>query len=384
MRNVRLHSLVIAPLVLCATCATAFGQWPVDEAKVNATVERLMQENAIPGAVVLFRKGDQEWTKAYGISDLKTKAPMETDMAFRIGSNTKTMTGTVILQLIDEGKLKLDDMVSKFFPDVPRADEITIADLLSMRSGIPTYSELKSFNRLMDQEPKRVFKPQELIEIGSEQKPLFKPGTGYDYSNTNTVMLGVIAEKLTGKPLEDVLQQRIFAPLKLTRTSFPARTDNQMPAPYSRGYLFGTNENPDLSEADQQAALAGKLLPSDHTNDNPSWGWAAGAGISTAQDLATYVEALVGGKLCSEELHNKQLASLQPNEPGNPQSASYGLGIAKLGPMLGHDGSLPGYQSFMGHDPESGLTMIVLCNLQSAPSGQTTAINMAKTLLEGK
>ncbi|MCC9609508.1 beta-lactamase family protein [Blastopirellula sp. JC732] len=380
----RTLSLVIAMPLFCATCTSVFGQWPVDEAKLTATVEGMMQEKAIPGVVVLIRKGDQEWLKAFGVADLKTKAPMQTDMAFRIGSNTKTMTGVVILQLVQEGKLKLDDKVSKFFQDVPQGDEITIADLLSMRSGIPTYSELKSFNQTMDQQPQRVFAPQELIQIGIEQKPLFKPGTAYDYSNTNTVMLGVIAEKLTGMPLEKAFQERIFAPLKLTRTSLPALSDNQLPPPFSHGYLFGTNENPVLPEDQQKEALAGKLLPSDHTNDNPSWGWAAGAGISTAKDLATYVEALVGGKLLSPEMHKTQMESFRPAQPDNPQGPSYGLGIAKLGPMLGHDGSLPGYQSFMGHDPKTGVTLIVLCNLQSDPAGHETAITMARTLVEGK
>ncbi|PQO45095.1 serine hydrolase domain-containing protein [Blastopirellula marina] len=381
MRTSRFFSLGVASLLSAVFAVNAQAEWPANKAKLIETVEEIMKENAIPGAVVLMRKGDREWSQAFGVADLKTKQPMQTDMAFRIGSNTKTMTGVIILQLIEEGKLSLDDKVSKFFPDVPQGDEITIADLLSMRSGIPTYSELPEFNRLMDQQPQRVFKPEELIQYGIEQKPLFKPGTEFYYSNTNTVMLGVIIERLTGMPLEKVMQGRIFAPLKLAHTRFPARDDSSLPQPHPRGYLFGTNENPVLSPADQAAALAGTLLPNDHTNDNPSWGWAAGAGISTAQDLATYVEALAGGKLTSAELHKKQLESLRPNKPGDPQSAYYGLGIAKLGPMLGHDGSLPGFQSFMGHDPKTGVTLIVLTNLQSSPSGHETAIIMAKDLV---
>ncbi|MFI4875873.1 MAG: serine hydrolase, partial [Blastopirellula sp. JB062] len=151
---------------------------------------------------------------------------------------------------------------------------------------------------------------------------------------------------------------------------------------YSHGYLFGTNVDPTLTPQQQEQALAGKLLPNDVTNDNPSWSWAAGGAISTAQDLATYVEALVGGRLLSSEMHQKQLASIRPNEPDNPQSAGYGLGMAKLGPMLGHDGSLPGYQSFMGHDPQTGLTLIVLTNLQASPSGRQTANILAKSILD--
>lgn len=358
------------------------GQWPANQAALSDTVEEILNDNAIPGAVVLMRQGDQQWLAAFGVADLKTKQPMKADMAFRIGSNTKTMTGTVILQLVQEGKLKLDDKVSKFFDDVPQGDQVTIADLLEMRSGINTYSELKSFNRTLDEHPEKAFTPQELIQMGIEQPAMFKPGTEYFYSNTNYVMLGVLIERLTGMKLEEAYAKRIFQPLKLTRTSLPAEDDNQLPQPFAHGYLFGTNEDPDLTKDQQKEALAGKLLPTDVTNANPSWAWAAGGAISTATDLADYVEALVGGGLLDDKMQAKRLESIRTNNPNDPQSAGYGLGIAKLGPMLGHDGSLPGYQSFMGHDPKTGLTLIVLANLQATPAGEQAANIIARELLQ--
>lgn len=358
----------------------------LDEAKISGEVEQYLKENAIPGAVVLIRQGDQQWQKAFGVADLKTGQAMQTDMAFRIGSNTKTMTGTVALQLIQEGKLKLDDPVSKYFQNVPHGDQITLADLLEMRSGIPTYSDLKSVNTILDEDPKRVFTPQELILFGIEQKPLFEPGTKFNYSNTNYVMLGVLIEQKTGMSLEEAFHQRIFAPLKLTRTLLPAPTDTKLPPPFAHGYLFGTNvstlDDAALPEAEQKAALAGKLLPNDVTFGNPSWAWAAGGAISTADELATYVEALVNGGLLDAAMQKERLASLKPTNPDQPDGPQYGLGIVKLGPMLGHDGSLPGYQSFMGHDPETGTTLIVWTNLQSAPNGGETANGIAKLLIK--
>ncbi|UUO05414.1 beta-lactamase family protein [Blastopirellula sp. J2-11] len=375
-------SLGIASLFVCFFSANVHAQWPADQAKLAGAVEQLLKDNAIPGAIVLLRQGDQQWLQAFGVADLKTGQSMQTDMSFRIGSNTKTMTGVVILQLVQDGKLKLDDKVSQFFPDVPQGDKITIADLLSMRSGIPTYSELKSFNRILDEHPEQSFTPEALIQMGIEQKPMFPPGTEYFYSNTNFVMLGVLAERLTGMKLEKAYQQRIFAPLKMTHTLLPAREDNKLPPPFAHGYLFGTNVNPDLTEAQQKQALAGKLLPSDVTNANPSWTWAAGGAISTAEDLATYVEALVGGKLLSPAIHKQQIDSIRTINPDDPMSASYGLSIAKMGPMLGHDGSLPGYQSFMGHDPNTGHTLIIMTNLQATPSGQQAANIIAQALLK--
>lgn len=358
-----------------------YGQWPANQAALAGQVEQLLKDNAIPGAVVLMRKGDQQWLQAFGVADLKTSQPMKADMAFRIGSNTKTMTGTVILQLVQEGKIKLDDKVSKFFEGVPQGDEVTIADLLEMRSGINTYSELKSFNRTLDQHPEKSFTPQQLIQLGIEQPAMFKPGTEYFYSNTNYVMLGVLIERLTGMKLEEAYAKRIFQPLKLTRTSLPAEGDDKLPAPFARGYLFGTNENPELTKDQQKEALAGKLLPTDVTNANPSWAWAAGGAISTATDLADYVEALVAGGLLNDKMQTMRLESIRSNNPAAPNATGYGLGIAKLGPMLGHDGSLPGYQSFMGHDPKTGLTLIVLANLQEVPAGEGAANVIAKVLL---
>ncbi|PQO31404.1 D-alanyl-D-alanine carboxypeptidase [Blastopirellula marina] len=357
------------------------AQWPANQAALSDQVQQLLKDNAIPGAVVLMRQGDNQWLAAFGVADLQTKQPMQTDMAFRVGSNTKTMTGTVILQLVQEGKLKLDDKVSQFFQDVPQGDQITIADLLEMRSGINTYSELKSFNRTLDQQPDKIFTPEQLIKLGTEQPAMFKPGSEYFYSNTNYVMLGVLIERLTGKSLEEAFQERIFQPLNMTRSLMPAEDDNKLPDPFARGYLFGTNENPELSPEDQQKALAGKLPPTDVTNTNPSWAWAAGGAISTATDLAAYVEALVTGGLLDDKMQAKRLASIRSNNPAAPNATGYGLGIAKLGPMLGHDGSLPGYQSFMGHDPQAGLTLIVLANLQEVPEGEGAANVIAKALL---
>ncbi|WP_158545461.1 serine hydrolase domain-containing protein [Bremerella cremea] len=377
---------LVLTLLVTGFVATSQAQLTLDEAKISGEVQQFLQENAIPGAVVLIRKGDQQWQKAFGVADLKTGQAMQTDMAFRIGSNTKTMTATVVLQLVQQGKLKLDEPVSKYFQNVPNGDQITIADLLEMRSGIPTYSDLKSVNQVLDEQPKYVYTPQELIQLGIEQKPLFKPGTEFNYSNTNYVMLGVLIEQKMGMSLEQAFYQNLFEPLKLNRTLLPASNDDTMPAPFAHGYLFGTNvstlDDPALPADEQKAALAGKLLPNDVTFANPSWAWAAGGAISTADQLATYVEALVNGGLLDQAMQKERLASLKPTNPDLADSPEYGLGIVKLGPMLGHDGSLPGYQSFMGHDPETGITLIVWTNLQTSPNGGETANGIAKLLIK--
>jgi D-alanyl-D-alanine carboxypeptidase len=361
------------------------GQLEFDELAINATVESVLEETTTPGAVVLLRQGDEEFLAAYGTREYGGGEAVTVDDHFRIGSNTKTMTGTVVLQLVDEGLIALDDPISDYFANLPNGANITIADLLEMRSSLASYSTLIPFNRILDEEPDEVWEPQELVDLGLSEPPVGEPGEQFDYSNTNTVLLGMLIEQITGNPVEDEFRTRIFEPLDLEDTVMPAQDDASIPEPHPHGYLWGTNEStaedPALPEDVQEAAVAGDIEPNDVTNDNPSWGWTAGAGISTARDLATYVEALVNGGLLSDELQQERLDSIQPVDPDNPSGAGYGLGIAQLGPLLGHDGSLPGFQSVMGHDPESGLTMIVLTNLQAGPDGAQTANEIALALI---
>ncbi len=349
-----------------------------------ATVSEVMDETLTPGVVILIRKGDQEWAKAFGYRDSKNSEALTTEDHFRIGSNTKTWTGTALLQLVDEGRISLDDSVAKYINHVPNGENISIAQLLTMRSGLFNYSELEEFNRILDEQPDKVWSPQELLKMAFDNEPYFGPGKGFHYSNTNTVLAGLIIEKITGKKVNDVFKEQIFAKLGLKHSLIPDPKDVSMPEPHARGYLYGSNvstlEGFALSPSDQAAARAKKLMPNDVTDANPSWGWTAGAGISTAKDLANYVKVLVGGGLLSDEMQAKRLASLKATDPSTPAGASYGLALAKFGPLIGHDGSLPGFQSFMGYDPENDVTVIVLANVQGGINGEEPANAIVKKI----
>ena len=182
-----------------------------------------------------------------------------------------------------------------------------------------------------------------------------------------------------------MFRERIFRPLHLQHTLLPALTSNRIPGPHPHGYLFGTNvstlRNPALPPRKQKLAIAGKLLPNDVTDDNPSWGWSAGAAISNAPDLARYVRRLVAGGLIDRRLQRERLRSIRSTDPGNPAAAEYGLAIARFGPLIGHDGSLPGFQSFMGYDPDRRITIVVLCNLQVAPDGSGPANDLTMAIV---
>jgi D-alanyl-D-alanine carboxypeptidase len=376
-----------APSSAAAGSGTASsGAEPAYVADVSATVEKVMQDNVIPGSVVLIASPDQgDWAGAFGTGTLGEEAPLTVGDHFRIGSNTKTMTSTVILQLVQEGAMALDDPIGKYIQNVPNGDQITIRELSEMRSGLYSYSFDPGFNQTLDEQPQKAWTPQELIDIAFSHPVNFAPGTQYEYSNTNIILLGMVIEQLTGMTASEAFEERIFQPLGLENSLLPLREDASIPAPHPQGYSFGSNTSTidtyALPVADQPAALDGTLLPNNETEANPSWGWTAGAAISTVGDMKTYVEALVDGGLLNPEMQQIRLDSLKP-PPGSPAGAArYGLGIAEFGPLIGHDGQIPGYMTFMGHDPDTGLTIVIGTNLATVPTGEGSALQILKGLL---
>lgn len=379
----------IAILALVAQVAvTLVGSSPV-AAQTSPFFETLrtslatrMQQLRVPGAVILIQDPQRGiWSATIGTSDLRSAAPIAPDMHFRIGSITKTFTGTVILQLVDEGKLKLDDPVAKYRPEVPNGANITIRQLLNMTSGLFNYTEDLAWNQALDANPQRNWTPQELVAIGFAHPPYFPPGTDFHYSNTNTVLLGRIIEQVTGNHVEDEFATRIFKPLGMNNTLMPRGGVATIPAPYPRGYLYGTNvESLDAKiftgdEALRVNAAAGQ--PADWTDMSPSWAWTAGGAISTVADLGIYAKALASGTLVSAAAQRERLTYV-PSAPGAP---TYGLAIANFGGYIGHDGSLPGFQSFEGYNPTTGTTVVVLTNLQNAPDGHGTANELTMLII---
>jgi len=338
------------------TSGSATGSQPGYVAAVSTAVGTVMKDNVIPGAVVLISSPDQgDWTGTFGTGTLGEQDPMVVGDHFRIGSNTKTITSTVILQLVQEGKLALDDPIGKYIPNVPNGDKITIAQLSEMRSGLYSYSFDPGFNKTLDENPQKVWTPEELLAIAFSHPINFAPGEKYEYSNTNIILLGLVIEKLTGTSASQAFQDRIFTPLGLHNTLLPLPDDASIPDPHPQGYSFGSNTSTidtyALPAKDQPAALAGTLLPNNETDASPSWAWTAGGAISTVDDMKTYVTALVDGGLLNEQTQKIRMDSFQSTDPENPAAAQYGLGIAKIGPLIGHDGQIPGYMTFMGRDP---------------------------------
>jgi D-alanyl-D-alanine carboxypeptidase len=336
---------------------------PVDDAlaqRLDAAINQAMTAAGVPGAIVGIWGPDGTYTHAFGVADKTTRAPMRTDFYSRIGSVTKTFTITGILQLADQGKLGLDDPIAKYINGVPQGDKITLRQLARMQSGLFNYSASTAFQTALVADPRRPFTPQQLLGYAFAEPNVFPPGEGFLYCNTNTVLLGLVVEKLGGQPLHDYIRDHILTPLGMSHTNFP--TDNAFPEPHAQGYTDTTADGSETTATDW----------------DPSWGWAAGAMISNLDDMHTWAPALATGRLLTPEMQKQRLQTV--GAPGMPVQDGYGLGIFNLGGWIGHNGSLPGYQTVAVYLPEKQITLVMFTNTDIEYQGSEPSTTLATAI----
>jgi D-alanyl-D-alanine carboxypeptidase len=387
----------VGAVVVVAFCATggaiaavAPALKPIDPIALQATIEGVAKELLLPGAMVLLLTPQGRFAFGYGTTELGVTNPPRAATHFRAASNTKTMTASVIVQLIQEGRLNFNDPISKYVRDVPNGSKITINHLLKMRSGLYNYTNAPELAESLDHDSDRVWTMDELHHMAFKRPPHFAPGAEFEYNNTNYLLLGLVAEKIEGQPLARIFQDRLFGPLGMKSSLLPVSTSNAIPEPYSHGYLYGGSSYALVDApypADlQAAATAGTLKPNDDTWQNPSAYFAAGGIISTADDLATWMRALVGGKVFDADYQRQWLDSPEAEDPKNPNGQKYGYGIAVItfGPnkIYFHGGEMPGYNSFMGHDPQNDVTLIVWTSLTLGLDGKPTANTLMVKILD--
>ncbi|MFG2606290.1 serine hydrolase domain-containing protein [Streptomyces sp. NPDC048514] len=315
--------------------------------QVDASVRRVMREAHVPGVTVgIWTPGQPSYVRSFGVADKASGRKMASDLYTRIGSETKTFTVTALLQLVDQGRVGLDDPIGKYIGGVPNGDRITLRELAGMRSGLFNYSEDDGFFKALTSDPERAFTPQQLLDYAFRHPVLFEPGRKFSYSNTNLILLGLLVEKESGRHLGDYIKQHILGPAGMKDTLFPA--GNEFPAPHAQGYTDQT--------ADGRVA--------DTTDWNPSWGWAAGAMISTLDDLRIWARTVATGRLpdgkrmISPAMQRQRLVTPPTPIPG----AGYGLGIFDVQGWIGHNGSLPGYESLTIYLPATRTTLVALLN----------------------
>ncbi|MEV6757020.1 serine hydrolase domain-containing protein [Streptomyces sp. NPDC051214] len=330
-------------------------------ARLDKAVEKVRREANIPGvAVGLWMPGKGRYVRASGVADTTTGQPMSTDLYTRIGSETKTFTVTALLKLVDDGRIRLDDPISRYVRGVPNGHRITLRHLAEMRSGLFPYTEDPDFVRDLLSDPGRSFGQREVLAYGFKHRNTFAPGKQFQYCNSNLVLLGLVIEKVTGHRVADVIHKRVLHPAHLDHTLFPSGPE--FPEPHARGY---TNQT-----------LSGKV--EDSTDWNPSWAGAAGAMISNMHDLRRWAKTVATGTLLSPETQKQRLRMLPTGHPGT----SYGLGIFKSGGWIGHNGSIPGYESVTVYLPSQKATLVLLLNTDITHDGQEPSSLVARAITE--
>jgi D-alanyl-D-alanine carboxypeptidase len=302
----------------------------------------------IPGtsAAIIF-PDSSTWTYGTGLARLDPAQSATADTLYSVGSITKTFVTAAIMEMVEEGSLSIDDPLSNWMPDFPNAAQITLRQLLGHTSGVADFFESPDYKALVIDDPSHNWTPQEVLDrlVGA---PYFAPGTGYHYSNTGFLLLGMVIAKVTGKQLGDVLQQRLFTPTALNNTYFqgsgppPAGAAVGHSATTGLDISDGTDYRPTLSEA--------------------TVAWAAGAIVSSAPDIAIWGRALYGGHLLSAE----SLAQMEDYNYSPASLQSYGLGtrtrVFGTQRLFGHTGTLRGFYGAMWQFPDSDLTIVVLTN----------------------
>jgi D-alanyl-D-alanine carboxypeptidase len=315
-----------------------------------------------PGVIVATRDGRRSLTLARGLGDVRRRVPLAAGDRFRIGSLTKTFVSTLALQLVEQGRLSLDDSVERWVPGlVPNGAAISVRELLNHTSGLGDFEQAAT--PLILRDPSKTWTPEQMIAIGIAQGQSFAPGTSWGYSNTGYLVVGRVIEKAGGRPLADQLKARILRPLGLAHTSIDATP--RMAGHHSHGYLRINGRNRDT------------------TRWNPSWAEAAGAMTSTARDVLRFNRALLRGKLIGRALLDQMQTTVPALFPGE----SYGLGLlhtstfaiapiykASCGDAWGHTGDIPGYNTFGFSTKNAKRQFVVFLNEDGASRRRKASI----------
>ncbi|MEU0409224.1 serine hydrolase domain-containing protein [Streptomyces griseorubiginosus] len=353
---------VLLPLLAGPAHAESPAGPAVDLAGLRGVLRSALAQGA-PGAMARVEDRGTVFGATAGVADRGTARAMGEADRFRIGSVTKTFTGVVLLQLVDEKKLKLDAPVDRYLPGLLPDDRITVRQVLGHRSGLYDYTN-DMFARTVpgfEAVRKRVFTPEELVQLSLRKPRTNAPGAKYSYSNTNFVVAGMLVEKLTGNPVRTEYQNRIIEPLKL-RDTFYVHPGTKIPGRFARGYLTPDQAGAPLVDATEQTV---------------SWAQGAGALISSTRDLNTFLSALLQGRLTSAA----QLAQMEKWLPAGTGQA-YGLGLRRRDlscgvSVYGHTGAVQGFYTYAFASKDGKRTLAAVANT----SNNGTVLNtMLRTL----
>jgi D-alanyl-D-alanine carboxypeptidase len=327
---------------------------------LQARADALVRSDAPGGVILAIVRPNGEVIAASG-GHQSGGSPIPTDGRVRIGSVTKTFMAVLVLQLVDEGRVDLDAPARTYVTDPPPPAGVTVRDLLQHTSGLPGDAQPGFLERIQGQ-PKQPLTPQQILAFTRDVPPLFEPGTGWSYSNTNYIYLGLLIEDVTGMPVANALRIRIIQPLGLDDT-----------------YLAGAEEGPPVIRA--PIRIGDREFPYDYPYTSiATSAWTAGAMVSSASDLGAFFGALFAGKLLSHSAL-REMTTIAPGSQADDPPSGYGLGLTEWHPaefpgmeLYGHGGGIAGFLTLVFHDPVKGITYFA--------AGTDLRLNFKPTMLQ--
>lgn len=351
--------LVVLALSLgLAASAAAAPPGPDD---VQRGLERLVAaKGGPPGAIAtMYRDGRMTVLRA-GRANVKRPRALRSTEHMRIASVSKAFSGAVVLNLVRAGKLGLDDTIAQRLGGMPAAwGAVTVRQMLDHTSGLPDYTQSKAFAEQARKDPRGFVSPREIIDWVRAEPLEFPPGSSYEYSNTDNIVVGLIIEAITGRSYGKALEEIVFEPAQLHQTSFPAKLT--LPKPFIHGYVVEAGEPPtDVS-----------------TFLNPSGAWASGAIVSTPRDLNAFIRSYLGLKFFSRAQQREQMRFVPgASSPPGPGRNSAGLALfryrTRCGTVYGHTGNFPGYVQWAAATADGRRAVTTSLNIP-APTGKLLA-----------
>lgn len=364
----RTKIIIIAAIVLVVSAVSTALTWnlrdPFDsgaprDASTQSALDGLVDEGGFPAALAAVTAADGRTTDyTAGVAELGTDKPVPADGLVRIGSNTKMYTAVVVLQLVDDGLVQLDEPVESYLPGLLGrygidGSTITVRQLLQHTSGLPNYTTALAATLFTPGD--QYMDAREQLDIAFSLPVSFAPGERWEYSNTNYILAGLLAEKVARQPIAKLITERIIEPLGLRDTSYPVPGDLSIPGPHPLGYHAGDD---------------GQLR--DITDFDPSLGGAAGQMIASPSDVNRFMRALLGGELLTDATLEQMMTTVPADDlwPGS----AYGLGLESF-PLTcdalawGHGGDIPGYETRNATIPGGATATVAVTAL---PGGLTT------------
>ena len=346
---------------IAALVPSAFARSASDARVLKDLHQLVAAPGGPPGAIVtLFRRGRTIVLSA-GVARVGARRPPRATDHMRIASIAKAFSGAIVLQLAQQRRLGLDDTIARRRPGLPRAwARVTIRELLNHTSGVPDYTESDGFRRQLDTDPTGYVPPGRVISWVARERLRFTPGSRYRYSNTDNIVIGLIAERVTGRSYGGLLRTRVFRRLGLRHTSFPSGV--RIASPVLHGYVTTPGKPPqDVTEA-----------------LSPSGAWASGAIVSTPLDLGRFIRGYVSGALFGTAIQRQQRRFIVDGAsvPAGPGNNAAGLGLfryrSRCGTVYGHTGDFPGYVQWAAATGDGRRSVTSTLNIP-APTGSLLA-----------